>query len=113
MILLAGLPDILREAVRRGAKLRRQGSEFVGPCLRCRDGDDRFAINIRNQQWNCRGCKEGGCGAISLAPLLDDCSIAKACESLGGKMPSVDRSDKPTKVDADDYHRRQRRKANW
>jgi DNA primase len=48
------------EIARRGIKLRKSGAELVGPCPVCRDGDDRFAINIKKQVWNCRHCKKGG-----------------------------------------------------
>ena len=42
----------------RGIKLRGK-VERVGPCPNC-GGHDRFAINIRKQVWNCRGCHKGG-----------------------------------------------------
>jgi hypothetical protein len=39
---------------RRGVKLAKQGVELVGACPKC-GGNDRFAINVKKQIWNCRG----------------------------------------------------------
>jgi hypothetical protein len=71
------------EISRRGIKLQRQGAELVGPCPKCR-GDDRFAVNIKKQVFNCRGCNEGG-DVIALAQFLDDCDFRSACTTLTGE----------------------------
>jgi Toprim domain/CHC2 zinc finger len=52
----------------RGLKLKRSGQELVGPCVVCGGGHDRFAINVKKQVWNCRGCGIGG-DVISVATL--------------------------------------------
>ncbi len=72
------------ECGRRGIKLNGR-SDRCGPCPRC-GGDDRFAINVKKQVFNCRGC--GTCGdTIALVQFLDDCDFAQACETLTGKPP--------------------------
>jgi hypothetical protein len=35
------------EVDRRGYKLKPQGAELVGPCPKCGEGHDRFAINVK------------------------------------------------------------------
>lgn len=50
--------DILEVASRIGAKLKRAGGEWVGPCPRC-NGTDRFAVNSHEQVFNCRGAVGG------------------------------------------------------
>lgn len=50
--------DILEVATRIGARLKRSGGEWVGPCPRC-NGTDRFAVNAVEQVFNCRGAVGG------------------------------------------------------
>ena len=90
----------------RGIKLRGK-NERVGPCPHC-GGDDRFAINILNQVWNCRGCVEGG-DVIKLVRFLDGVDFREACATLTGKPPSSGYSE--AQRGAGDYNRRQRDKA--
>jgi hypothetical protein len=66
-----------------GLKLKRQGSERVGPCPVC-GGDDRFAINVRKQVFNCRGCGGKGIGAIDLEIFLSGCDFRRAIAALTG-----------------------------
>jgi DNA primase len=58
------------EIQRRGIKLRGNGVDRCGPCPQC-GGDDRFAINIKKQIFNCRGCGAKG-DVISLVQHLVD-----------------------------------------
>jgi hypothetical protein len=67
----------------RGIKLRGR-IERVGPCPIC-GGDDRFAININKQKFNCRGCERGGNDAISLVMFLDGVDCLGAVEILTGQ----------------------------
>jgi hypothetical protein len=76
---------IMDEIARRGVKLRREGSEFIGPCPLCR-GDDRFAVNTKKQVWNCRGCGVGG-DVIELVRHLDGVDFIEACTILAGPPP--------------------------
>jgi hypothetical protein len=76
---------INRELERRGITLRRQGTELVGPCPRC-GGDDRFAININKQVFNCRGCGAAG-DVIDLVMFLDSCDFVHAGTTLAGEPP--------------------------
>lgn len=50
--------DILEIATQIGARLKRAGGEWVGPCPRC-NGTDRFAVNAIEQVFNCRGAVGG------------------------------------------------------
>jgi hypothetical protein len=72
------------EILRRGIKLR-GGIDRCGPCPRC-GGDDRFAINVQKQCWNCRGCNVGG-DVIALVEHLDNCDFVAACTTLTGEPP--------------------------
>ena len=67
------------EITRRGIRLRGK-VERSGPCPVC-GGRDRFAINIRKQSWNCRGCQRGG-GVIDLVQHLDGLSFPEAVALL-------------------------------
>ena len=60
--------------------LKRSGAEFVGPCPKC-GGTDRFAINRKEQVWNCRGCDKGGDG-IALVMHIQGCDFQRAIEWL-------------------------------
>jgi len=72
------------EITRRGVKLRKSGAELVGPCPKCGEGDDRFAINIKKQVWNCRLCKTGG-DVIDLAQHVDGVDFMTACRQLANE----------------------------
>lgn len=76
--------DILGEARARGAKLRRVGSEWVGPCPAC-GGKDRFGINPQKNVFICRGAAGGD--VIALAQHLGGLSFTQACEQLTGEPP--------------------------
>lgn len=78
---------IEREIERRGFKLRRVGLERVGACPKC-GGDDRFAINIKKQVFNCRGCGAAG-GVIQLVEHLDGVDFTTACTTLAGPPPKA------------------------
>lgn len=76
--------DILKEAVARGAKLKRAGREWVGACVAC-GGKDRFSINISKRVFNCRG-SEGG-DVAKMVMHLDGVSFTQAIEALTGEPP--------------------------
>jgi DNA primase len=63
-------------AAERNLNLKQRGRELEGPCPRC-DGEDRFAINLDKQCFNCRGCKAKG-DVINLVRHLDDCGFETA-----------------------------------
>jgi phage/plasmid primase-like uncharacterized protein len=67
---------------RFGLRLKHQGRELVGPCPVC-GGRDRFAINVRKEVWNCRGCIRGG-DAIALVQHVEGCGYREALGVLGG-----------------------------
>lgn len=50
--------DMLSVATRLGAKLKRAGREWVGPCPGC-GGRDRFGINPQKRVFVCRGAAGG------------------------------------------------------
>jgi len=68
---------------RRGHRLKPGRKEHVGPCPVC-GGTDRFAINIKKNLWNCRGCGKGG-GPIDLVRHLDGSDFRRAIETLTGE----------------------------
>ncbi|TDT94529.1 CHC2-type zinc finger protein [Azorhizobium sp. AG788] len=68
---------------RRGIKLRRAGTEHVGPCPVC-GGTDRFGVHARKDIWICRGSGRGG-DAIALVQYLDGADFLGACETLTGR----------------------------
>ena len=61
-------------------------TERDGPCPKC-GGDDRFAINVKKQLFNCRGCKTGG-DIIDFVRWLDDVGFVEACTTLAGPPPN-------------------------
>lgn len=73
------------EIARRSVKLKRSGSELVGPCPAC-GGDDRFSINLRKNVFHCRKSGAGG-DAIALVMYLDGADFLGACETLTGEPP--------------------------
>lgn len=85
------------EAARRGIKLR-GGNERSGPCPAC-GGDDRFAINVKKQLWNCRGCQHGG-DVIALVRHLDGVGFEDAVATLAGRPPAKRLDAKPARPSA-------------
>jgi hypothetical protein len=71
---------IQSEIQRRGMKLPPAVRELVGPCPRC-GGTDRFAIHLRKQLWNCRGCGKGG-DVLDLVMHLDGVGLRDAVATL-------------------------------
>jgi phage/plasmid primase-like uncharacterized protein len=90
-----------QEIVRRGIKLKRAGAELIGPCPVC-GGRDRFAVHIKKQCWNCRGCAAGG-DIIKLVEHVDGISFKGAVETLAGN--TVRPQAKPAPVRHDDDRR--------
>lgn len=76
--------DILQEAVARGAKLKRTGREWFGPCPEC-DGRDRFSINVQKRVFICRGAAAGD--VVAMVMHIDGVSFMQACEALTGEPP--------------------------
>jgi DNA primase len=99
------------ELARRGAKLKRLGRELIGPCPAC-GGTDRFAVNVHNQIWNCRGCAMGG-DVIELVRHLDGCDFVAAVDTLTGGQRPVSAPSATPKISDGDHERRQREKATW
>jgi hypothetical protein len=71
---------ILEVAQWVGAKLKRAGGEWVGPCPGC-GGTDRFSINPKENIWNCRGA-QGGKGTINLVMHVNNCGFVDAVEFI-------------------------------
>ena len=88
------------EVIRRGLKLKRAGSELIGPCGVC-GGTDRFSVHVKKQVWNCRGCAVGG-DVIKLVQHLDGCDFAAAIETLAGDTIRPAPRAKPVPVRHDD-----------
>lgn len=77
--------DILQQAVRLGAKLKRAGREWIGPCPFC-GGTDRFSINPMKAKWHCRGHGGGG-DAIGMVMHIAGLSFLEAIEDITGEPP--------------------------
>ena len=80
------------EIARRGIKLRRKGNELIGPCPRC-GGDDRFAVNIVKQVFNCRGCGAKG-DVIDMVQHLDGADFIAAATTLAADRPQANSNGK-------------------
>lgn len=82
--------DILAEAERLGARLKRSGTEMVGPCPAC-GGVDRFGINERKRVFNCG--HDGGAGGDVIAMVghildldpKDGRGFLAICEAINGE----------------------------
>jgi CHC2 zinc finger len=91
-VIAAALVDRARNAriedelFRRGIKLRGRNGALDGPCPVC-GGDDRFAVSIKKQVFNCGGCGARGGGAIALVRFLDGLSFGEAVRLLTGAAP--------------------------
>lgn len=85
--------DLLETAQRFGAKLKRAGKEWIGPCPACH-GNDRFSVNVVRHKWNCRGWG-GGHGAVSLAQHIGGLNFLAACEELTGEPNPTGERAKP------------------
>jgi len=91
---------IERVIEQRGIKLRGK-IERAGACPRC-GGEDRFSINVRKQNWNCRHCKPKDItgDAIGLVMWLDGVTFAKAVDTLAGEVGGPGRRDRQPHVGA-------------
>jgi CHC2 zinc finger len=87
---------------RHGVRLKRSGSELVGPCPRCA-GVDRFAADVKKQIFNCRHCGAKG-NVIALEQFLSGCGFAEAVQRLAGGAwgPSRAAGPIPTAARVDD-----------
>jgi hypothetical protein len=97
----------------------RGGIDKCGPCPVC-GGVDRFAIHIRKQVFNCRGCNLGG-DVIALVQHLDGIGFQDAVHLLAGEEPRrsvVYKSQPAIHIDhkqneIESYEREQHKKAAW
>src|ERR1700685_3085177 len=78
--------DILEVALsdKVGAKLRKRGAEWIGPCPTC-EGKDRFAVRPSKQVFNCRGASGGN--VISMVMHACRVDFLAACEIITGEPP--------------------------
>jgi putative DNA primase/helicase len=103
MIERAKAIDLLDEAQRLGAKLKRVGAgEHVGACVVC-GGRDRFSVNTAKKVWFCRYCGKGGNDALSLVAHVRGLDLSerggeglrKAIEEITGEEAEVERKRSP------------------
>lgn len=97
--------DMLSEATARGAKLKRAGREWIGPCPLC-GGTDRFSINVQKGIFNCRGAVGGD--VIKMVEHIDGVSFMQACEALTGEPPPSGNS-KPLSASEKELREKRRR----
>lgn len=74
---------LLQAAQRFGAKLKRAGTEWVGPCPYC-NGRDRFAISTTKNKWHCRG-HGGGSSTVSMVMHIANLGFKESIEALTGE----------------------------
>lgn len=74
--------DLYQAAVSGGAKLKRAGQEWVGPCPAC-GGTDRFGVNPKKNVFICRNTAGGD--VIAMTQHIYSCDFIKACEILTGE----------------------------
>lgn len=77
--------DLLEQAARCGAVLKRAGREHTGPCPWC-GGKDRFSINPVKSKWHCRGHGGGG-DAIGMVMHIAGLSFIEAVQDITGEPP--------------------------
>jgi hypothetical protein len=94
--------DILAFALSLGARVKRSGSEHVGPCPKC-GGRDRFSVNVRKQVFYCRGCAVGG-DVIDLARCILGVSFHEALDFIGAERERERASQVEIESDADARH---------
>ena len=85
------LEDVFSQAGGDLAAMKRQLSEYVGPCPAC-GGRDRFSINFAKGLWHCRGCDGGGDGLKLMANVVGFDLKARSgllgtCEAILGYAP--------------------------
>lgn len=78
---LARSQDLLEIALKHTRLTRVSPIEYAGPCPAC-GGKDRFAINVRKQVFNCRGCGAKGGDAIALVQFVSAASFREAVSAL-------------------------------
>jgi len=66
-----------------------KGNRRAGPCPKC-GGEDRFAVDLEKEVFNCRGCGGKGHGSISLVEFLDGVNFLQAVEIITGEPPPKD-----------------------
>lgn len=74
---------LLAAAQKFGAKLKRAGSEWTGPCIYC-GGRDRFSISITKNKWHCRGFG-GGASTVSMTMHIASLGFKEAIEAITGE----------------------------
>lgn len=77
--------ELLEQAIRCGAALKRAGCEHTGPCPWC-GGTDRFSINPVKAKWHCRG-HGGGADAIGMVMHIAGLSFLEAVQDITGEPP--------------------------
>src|SRR5215470_5042782 len=73
------------ELARRNIKVSGK-TERDGPCPKC-GGDDRFAINVKKQLFNCRGCKSVG-DVIDFVRWVHGGGLIEAGTTFAGPPPN-------------------------
>ena len=79
--------DIVETARRLGARLKRQGREWAGPCPRCGGDSDKLSISPDKKVFVCGHVGGEGGDVIALAQHIKEIEFVAACEDLTGEPP--------------------------
>jgi hypothetical protein len=103
--------SILHVANLCGAKLRKAGSEWNGPCPAC-GGNDRFWLNEAENVFLCRMSGAAG-DAIALIRHKHQCGFSEAVAMLTGEkaMPVSERQAAPSTADQNEFREKARKRA--
>ncbi|MGM4891242.1 DUF7146 domain-containing protein [Tardiphaga sp. 839_C3_N1_4] len=101
---------LLAAAQKFGAKLKKHGAEFQGPCPFC-NGVDRFAINLAKGKWHCRG-HGGGASVVAMAMHIGGLSFKDAIEVLTGEPPPDGAAKPLTETEKAELNRRRQENAD-
>ncbi len=78
----------------RLVQLKGRGKELYGPCPLCKQGDDRFHVNVQTQRASCRVCHNNmseWLDVIGLHQAYNGCTFVESCAAFGGRpdMPAA------------------------
>lgn len=81
-----------------GLEMKKAGSQFRGPCPKCKSGGERALVVTPQKGWYCFALQAGG-DVIALTAHIKDCSAKDAAQFLaGGNCTSTTTSTRNSKL---------------